>query len=137
MANEQSGTDVLLLVNTGTPSVPTYEAVGSQRDASFDEATAEIDVSSKESRAKRVLPGRYSANVTLDHLYVPNDAGYLALKSAMRDGELILIARQEDGAVTELASALITSLSDKQPDQAEAVVSISLTIDGFWSEAGS
>ena len=55
-----NGTDVLLLVNTGTPTVPVYEAVGSQRDVTFDEATEEIDVSSKDSRAKRVLPGRYS-----------------------------------------------------------------------------
>lgn len=133
----QNGTDVLLLVNTGTPSVPVYEAVGSQRDATFDEATAEIDVSSKDSRAKRVLPGRYSANVSLDALYVPDDASYLALQSAMRDGALILIAKQNDGVVIETADALITALSEKEPDQTEATVSISLTVDGFWIEAGS
>lgn len=133
----QNGTDVLLLANTGTPSVPVYEVVGSQRDATFDEATAEIDVSSKDSRAMRVLPGRYSANVSLDALYVPTDAAYQALQSAMRDGALILIAKQDDGVVTETANALVTALSEADPDQAEATVSISLTIDGFWTEVGS
>lgn len=133
----KNGTDVLLLANTGTPSVPVYEVVGSQRDATFNETTAEIDVSSKESRAKRVLPGRYSASITLDALYVPTDAAYLALQGAMRNGELILIAKQDNGVVTETANALVTSLSEKEPDQAEAMISISLTVDGFWTEAGT
>lgn len=133
----KNGTDVLLLANTGTPSVPVYEVVGSQRDATFGEATAEIDVSSKASRAKRVLPGRYSATVSLDALYVPTDAAYLALQTAMRDGALILIAKQDDGVVTETADALVTSLSEKMPDQAEATVAVSLAVDGFWVEVGT
>ena len=132
-----NGTDVLLLVNTGTAAVPVYEAVGSQRDVNFDEATEEIDVSSKDSRAKRVLPGRYSANLSLDALYVPTDDAYLALQSAMRDGDLILVAREEEETTTETATALITSLSESFPDQGEATISISLTIDGEWTEVGS
>lgn len=129
-----NGSDVLLLVNTGTPAVPVYEAVGSQRDVNFDEATEAIDVSSKDSRATRVLPGRYSANLSLDALYVWADAGYRALRDAMRDGNLILVARQDDGVTLETADALITSLSESFPDQAEAVISISMDIDNFWTE---
>lgn len=132
-----NGSEILLLVNTGTPAVPVYEVVGSQRDSTFDEATEEIDVSSKDSRAKRVLPGRYSSSISLDGLYVPDDACYLALREAMRDGELILVARQETGVVLETADALITSLSQSFPDQGEAAISIALTIDGFWAEVGS
>lgn len=107
-----NGTDVLLLVNTGTPTVPVYSAVGSQRDVTFEEATEEIDVSSKDSRAKRVLPGRYSSNLSLDALYVWTDDGYQALRDAMRNGELILVARQDDGVTVETCDALITSLSE-------------------------
>lgn len=132
-----NGTDILLLANTGTVLVPVWETVGSQRDATFDEATAEIDVSSKTSRAKRVLPGRYSANVSLDALYVPSDAAYLVLKNAMRNGTMVQILRQESGASLESADAIVTSLSEKAPDQAEATVSISLVIDGEWTELGS
>ena len=129
-----NGTDVLLLVNTGTVAVPVYEAVGSQRDVSFDEATEEIDVSSKDSRAKRVLPGRYSASLSLDALYGWTDDGYRALRDARRDGELILVAREDDSTTIETADALITSLSESFPDQGEGAISISMTIDGFWTE---
>ena len=55
----------------------------------------------------------------------------------MRDGVLILVAREEDGVVTETADVRIDSLSGKFPDQAEAVVSIGMTVDGFWTEVGS
>jgi len=129
-----NGTDMLLLVNTGPAGTPVYEVVGSQRDVTFDEATEEIDVSSKDSRAFRGLPGRYKSTLTLDALYVPSDAAYLALRDAMRDGNLILVARQDDGVTTETADAIITTLSESFPDQGEGVISVSLTVDGFWNE---
>lgn len=132
-----NGTDVLLLVNTGTPTVPTYEVVGCQRDLSREETTEEIDVSCKASRAKRVLPGRYSSTLSLDALYVPTNADYLALQAAMRDGELILVALQVQGVTIETGDALITSMSEEFPDQGEATISISLTLDGFWTEVGT
>lgn len=135
MAN--NGTDLLLLANTGTPSVPVYEVVGSQRDATIEETTDTIDVSSKEGRAMRVLPGRYSSTISLDALYVPTDAAYLALQTANRDGTLILVARQFEGSVTEIATAKIDSMSESFPDQAEAVISISMTLDGEWGAVGS
>ena len=132
-----NGTDVLLLVNTGTDLVPSYEAVGSQRDVSFEETTEEIDVSSKDSRAKRVLPGRYGATISLDALYVPTDSAYGKLKNAMRNGTLIMVAKEVDDVTIETASALITSMSEADPDQAESTISISLTIDGTWTVVGS
>jgi len=132
-----NGSDVLLLVNIGTPSVPSYQAVGSQRDVTFEEATEEIDVSSKDSRAKRVLAGRYSASISLDALYVPTRDDYDALKAAKRNGELILVARQENGVTIETANALVTSISEAFPDQAEATISVSLTVDGEWTEVAS
>ena len=132
-----NGTDILLLVNTGTPSVPVYEAVGSQRDVTFTENTAEIDVSSKDSRATRVLPGRYSAKISMGALYVPDDAGYQALKAAMLDGTMILVARQISGVTTEIATAIVTDLSPAAPDQEAATVSVELSVDNFWVEVGS
>lgn len=132
-----NGTDLLLLVNTGTPSVPVYEAVAKQRDAAFEESTAEIDVSSKDAREQEVIAGRYTANLSLDHLYVPTDDGYQALKDAMRNGELILVAKQVEEVTTETAYAVVTSLSERFPDQGEATVSASLTISGGWIEETS
>lgn len=132
-----NGTDLLVLVNTGTPAVPVYEAVGCQRDATIEESSDTIDVSCKDSRAQRVLPGRFSGTVSLDHLYIPTDAGYQALQAANRDGELILLAKEWQGVVTETVDAKVDSISESYPDQAEAVVSVSLTIDGFWAAVGS
>jgi TP901-1 family phage major tail protein len=132
-----NGTDILLLVNTGTPTVPVYEAVGSQRDATFGETTDAIDVSSKDGRAKRVLPGRYTAEITMEALYVPSDVAFQALKDAMRNGTMILAVRSELGVSVEQANAVVTDLSQAAPDQDGAVVSIGLAIDDQWVEMGS
>ena len=132
-----NGTDVLILVNTGTEVSPVYTAVGSQRDASLDETNDEIDISSKDGRAGRYLAGRYGATMSLEALYVPDSVGYLALKSAMRDGTLIKVRISEDAVETEEADAIVTGLSSGYPDQGEATVSIDLRIDGEWVVVGS
>jgi TP901-1 family phage major tail protein len=133
----KNGTDLVILVITGTDLVPVYAAVGCQRDATIEESTATIDVSCKDSRAQRVLPGRYSGTISFDALYVPTDAGYIALKNAMRDGTLIKLAREDEDVVTEWIDAVVESISEAFPDQDAAVYSVSLTIDGFWTEVGS
>jgi len=132
-----NGSDVMLMVNTGSEAVPAYELVGCQRDVTFEETTEEIDVSCKPRRAKRVIAGRYGATISLDALYVPSNEAFQALRDANRDGNLILVAREEMGVTLETANALITSMSEAMPDQAEATISISLTVDGEWVEVGS
>ena len=119
-----NGTDVLLLIDN--------DVVGSQRDLQREETTEEIDVSSKDQREKRVLPGRYGSTLELEHLYVPSDAAYTALQNANRNGTLVTVVLMEAGTVTESAQAIVTSLGESWPDQAESVVSVSLTIDGAW-----
>ncbi len=132
-----NGTDILLLVNTGTPLAPVYVAVGSQRDATFGETNEAIDMSSKDSRAKRVLAGRYTAEITMEALYVPSDASYQALKDALRNGTLIKVVREELGVSIEEVNAVVTDLSQAAPDQDAATVSIGLAIDGEWVEIGT
>ncbi len=85
----------------------------------------------------RVLPGRYKASCSLEILYDRSDAAYLAVKAAMRDGELIKVRRWEDGTDLEEADALITSLSEAAPDQDVVTCSLELSIDGEWAEVGS
>lgn len=131
-----NGSNFLVLANTGTEETPVYEAVGCQRDATVDEATATIDVSCKDSRAQRVLAGRYSGSISLDSLYIPDDDAYLALKAANRNGTLVLLAREENGDVTEVMTVKIDSMSETFPDQGEATIAVAMTFDGF-PEAGS
>lgn len=133
-----NGSDIVILANTsGDNDSPSYEVVGCQRDVTFTETRDEIDVSSKCDGARRILPGRYSASLSLDALYVPDDTAYNALREAHRDGELVLVARQEENVTIETAKALITTMSETFPDQSEATISMSLTIDGTWTVVGS
>ena len=117
-----NGTDILIWIDGNM--------VGSQRDVTIDENTAEIDVSSKEQREMRVLPGRYDSAISLDGLYVPDDTAYLALQAAMRNGTFVEVVVVEDSVVTESADAIVTALSRAAPDQDAATVSITLEIDG-------
>ncbi|MCB9135157.1 MAG: hypothetical protein H6636_07010 [Anaerolineales bacterium] len=132
-----NGSNLLILANVGTPEVPAYQVVGCQRGATIDEQTAEIDASCKSSRNKRVLPGRYSSTIALDGLYVPNDAAFQALRDANRNGELLLIAREEFGEVLETANCLVTAMPQAFPDQDVATISVSLTVDDGWTVVGS
>lgn len=119
-----NGTAVLVMIDG--------DVIGSQRGVTFEETTAEIDVSSKDSRAMRVVGGRYGATVSLDALYVPDDNGYERLQAAMRNGSLITVIREEEGDVLESAAALVTKLSGEAPDQDAATISATLRIDGEW-----
>ncbi len=132
-----SGTDVLLLVNTGTAEVPVYEVVGCQRDVTFDQSRDVIDVSCKTEPGKPVLPGPYEASLSLDSLYAWSDEGYQALRTAMRDGELILVARQEGGEVRETALGLVRTMSENFPHQGEGTFSVDIDISGVWTAMGS
>lgn len=123
-----NGADVLVLIEGNL--------VGSQRDVTFDEANESIDMSSKNSRARRVEYGRYSSTVSLDALYVPTDAAYMALKTANRAGTKVEVVRQQEGMILENATAVITALSEAAPDQDAVTVSVSFDIDGEW-ESGS
>ncbi|HOU22662.1 MAG TPA: phage tail tube protein [Anaerolineae bacterium] len=119
-----NGADIIIYIDG--------EAVGSQRDCSMEEQTATIDMSSKDSRAQRVDPGRYSATLSLDALYVPTDTAYLALQSAMRNGTKVEVVVVEDNVALESAEAVVTNLGKAAPDQGETTISAQLTIDGEW-----
>ena len=123
-----NGTDILICIDDGTG----IEVVGSQRGCTFSEGNEEIDISSKDQREKRVLAGRYSSSVSLDGLYVPSDAAYQMLKTAVRAGSAVIVVREEEDVYLESADAIVTSLSEEGPDQAEATVSCDLVIDGAW-----
>jgi TP901-1 family phage major tail protein len=132
-----NGVDILLFVNVGPPLSPSWQAATGQRGATFDETTDEIDASSKDSRSKRVLAGRYGSTISMDGLYVPDELTYQALVAANRNGTFILVVRQEEGVDVEQATALVTSISMDAPDNDVSTCSISLTIDGEWTPIGT
>ncbi len=122
----KNGSDILITIGG--------MVVGSQRDATIDESSDVIDISSKESRARRIVPGRYSSTLSLDALYVPDSVSYTAIKTAMREGTLVNVAVMDNNINIKSASGYVTSLSEEYPDQGEATVSITIEIDGEWTE---
>ncbi len=127
------GHDVLLLANTGTPSSPVYTAVGVQQGLSWETSRDLIEITGKADDHKRFTYGKRGDTVSLDAVYVPSDAAFAALKTALRDGTTILIRRSELGTEVEEATALVGSISHEAADNDAATVSISLTLDTAWT----
>lgn len=130
---ELNGTDVLLLVNTNTPASPVWEVVAAQQDVTFDENTDYVDTSSKDSRNRKGLAGRYSWSASFDSLFIPGNPQYLALKTAMRSGALIEVRRRESGTDIEKSGGVVANLSSSFPDQGAAVVSATIEGTEGWA----
>ena len=128
-----NGAKVVVGVNVGTDASPVFSILGHQRGVTFDESVEAIDMSSKESEARKVEGGRYQSSVSLESLYVPSSNEYGVLRTRFRNREKVLVRRQLEGQDWEEASVLITSLSEDFPDQAEATVSLTLEVDGKWT----
>jgi predicted secreted protein len=128
-----NGTDLLVLVNTGTDAAPVYEAVGSQTDMTIDETSEEIDTSNKTSgRYAEFIPGRYSSTLSFDAMYVRNDPSYAVLRQSCEYGIFLRVRREDAGVAEREADAFVTSLSSSFPDQAPATVSATMRVSGPW-----
>jgi hypothetical protein len=94
-----NGTNITVLVTTDGGT--TFAAIGSETNAVFSQTTEYIDVSTKESRKRAGLPGKYSASVTVDNMYVEGSANVALLETASRNGTTIAIQRAVAGEGTE------------------------------------
>jgi len=128
-----NGSDVLILVNTGTDAVPIYQAVASQRDLTVEGSADEIDTSNKTSgRFAEFIPGRVSSTISFESMYVPNDGSYAVLRQSMEFGLFLKIRREYAGEAEREADAFVTSLSESFPDQEPGIVSATMRITGPW-----
>lgn len=131
---ELNGTDILVLWED--PAIPgTFQTLASQRGGTLNENTDPIDVSSKASRKGKFKPGRYSATLDLNMLYVPDSADFLMMRTAMRDGDMVKLRRSEGGTDIEDIDAVIVSMPSDFPDQDAAVVAAGFQLSGEWSAA--
>ena len=73
-------------------------AVATQRDVTVDDTTAFIATSSKDARHQDGIGGRTAGTVTLDALFIYNDAGQVALKTAQRAGTEVTLVWVDAGA---------------------------------------
>lgn len=140
----QNGALVLIYVadedSLGTAS---WVLVGGQKDCSFDDQTAEIDLSDKLSgRLGERTPGRATASVSVELNFLPADPAQVLLKAAYRNRENILVQRfQRDdadslgGTAIEECQGLITNLSESHPDQGPSTVSLEINLSNDWVAA--
>ena len=135
MSDPINGTDILILLNTGTVGSPVWTAHAHQRDASLDETNEYIDTSSKASRKRTGLAGRYSASYSLDGLHIYDDAAEIVIQDAVRDGDLVQVMRSRDGGNVEWAYAVITSFTRNYPDQDASTYSATFEVSGDWTPA--
>lgn len=129
MAAPKNGTDILLVVEE-SPGV--WVVVASQRGVTFNEERSPIDAATKDDDAMVQLYGRYTASLELSSLWVPAEASLLALRDALRNKTTIDVRRRDAGSDIEQATALVSSLSNDNPDQDVASFSATLNITGTW-----
>lgn len=123
-----NGTETLILVDTD--GAGTFAAVASQTNASISETNAVLDESTKAQRERRVGAARYEATYSFEALFVPTDAGFQALKAAMRNGTKIKLREERSGVAVEEVSAVITDMTRDYPDQDNATISLEAAVDG-------
>lgn len=124
------GADILLLADTGGGN---YTEVGKQTDYTHDQEREAIDISAKQDDHEQTLYGRKSDTISLDALYVEDDAGFTALEDALSNGNDIIVRRQEDGSELEEATAQVESISENQPDNDAGTVSVELILQEEFS----
>lgn len=124
------GRAFLVQVNTGTEGAPVWTTVGSQRDATVTRALAIIDVSTKDSRNRRIKPGRYTVEIAFGHLYVAAAPELTALKNAVLNGTFTQVREMVAGAAGRVYGGYITGHVESFPDEGPAEVSCTFTGDG-------
>lgn len=115
MAQGKSGADILLLAED--PANPgTYLEAAKQTDLTRDKSANMIETTSKQDDHTDYIYGKKDDTVSLDALFVPNDAGQQALKDAIDNEDRIKIRRSEDGTEVEEADALVENVSETFSD---------------------
>ena len=126
-----NGTDFLILADSD--GMGAYLPVASQREAQISETNQVRDLSTKSARERKVAAGRYEATVEFSGLYVPTDAAFVALRTAMRAGTPIRLRMSQNGTDVEEATAVITDMTRDFPDQEEATIALQAAIDGAFT----
>lgn len=127
------GSDILLFVNTGTESSPSYEAAAYQRSYSQESSRDMIETTVKQDDAKTYEYGELDESLTVEGLYAPSDAAFAALQDAKDNASTILVRRSEDGSEVEEATALVENISVDAPRNDVRTFSSDLQITGKWS----
>jgi hypothetical protein len=133
----KNGATILIAVNTGTPSEPTWTVIPCQTDGSYTINTATIDDSCKDSGDATNLPGRRTRsisgefNLTAWPTLVESPATAVQyLRKAAETGLQVPVRIMDGAAPVESGVATIENLEVSFPDQDKVTGSIDLAISG-------
>lgn len=127
------GAAVLVLVNLGDDVTPKWTPVAEQTNLSTESTRNLIEASSKDSDHTKWIYGKQDDTVSLEALYVPNDAAFKALEDAMKNKESVVLRRTENGTDIEEATALVSTISKEWPDNDASTVSVEFQLDEPWT----
>lgn len=127
------GASVLLMVNMGDDETPNWTAVAEQTGLSTENSRNLIEASSKDSDHTKWIYGKQDGTVTLESLYVPNDAAFKAIEEAMNNKEIVILRRTENGEDIEEATALVSTISKEWPDNDASTCSAEFQLDEPWT----
>lgn len=131
------GASVLLMVNMGDDETPNWTAVAEQTGLSTENSRNLIEASSKDSDHTKWIYGKQDGTVTLESLYVPNDAAFKAIEEAMNNKEVVILRRTENGEDIEEATALVSTISKEWPDNDASTCSAEFQLDEPWTPISS
>lgn len=131
------GASVLLMVNMGDDETPNWTAVAEQTGLSTENSRNLIEASSKDSDHTKWIYGKQDGTVTLESLYVPNDAAFKAIEEAMNNKEIVILRRTENGEDIEEATALVSTISKEWPDNDASTCSAEFQLDEPWTPISS
>lgn len=137
MANEVSGVDILLALNTGTVESPVWTVIGGQRGATLSRTSEVADARHKSSGA---WPNRVTTfldwSVQGDAVYIQNDTTLEALRAAWRNRENVQVQVQHPNGIVETGFAVIADNSLSAPHTDVATVAINLQGNSPLVESG-
>lgn len=141
---KHNGADLLIAVNVSDSSLEEWVAVGGQRGANFNDTTALIDLSDKlTGRLGESIPGRATAEVSMELVFQDEDEGLIFLKAAYRGRDQVKIMRQVRAdnnspfGWIEEAFGTIIDFSEDWPDQDAATVAMTIHMDNDWAPSTS
>lgn len=131
------GAQVLVMVDMGEGDVSDWQAVAEQTSLSQENTRNLIEATSKDSDHTKWIYGKKDGTLSLEKLYTPNDSAFMAIEEAMKNGEVVVLRRTENGEDIEEATALVESISKEYPDNDASTATAEFQLDEEWAPVSS
>jgi TP901-1 family phage major tail protein len=130
----QGGKNVVIRMNNGTTATPDWRAVAQQQGFSRQMQRQNQTASHKDASAQVVVAGPLTIRYRVNGLFVRDDFGQTQLKSAMQNGEEVLLQLRDTGDDIEEVLCTIDTLEETHNDGEFSTYNAELTVSGDPTE---